>query len=87
MSVAIATLADYYTKQEFIPLEYDSPTSCVKHYTPLAIFCHKEKYTRLEATSTARILTLAGTMMHEYNSSIHGKITENIDDLFVVNSP
>ena len=80
-------MVDYYTKQETVPLEYDCPTSCVKLYIPLTIFCYKEKYTKSEATATARMLTLTGAMTHERNKNIHGKITENINDLFAVNSP
>ena len=82
-------MADYYTQQETVPLEYDCPTSCVKHYTPLTIFCYKKEYTKLEATAVARMFTLTEIITHERNSSIHmhGKVTENINDLFTMNSP
>ena len=48
----------------------------------MTIFCLKEKYTKSEATAVARILTSTGTMTHEHYSSVHGKFTENINDLF-----
>ena len=63
-------------------LEYDWPTSCVKHYTPLTIFCHKEKYTKSETTTVARMLTSTETVTHRHYSNVHGKITENISDIF-----
>ena len=80
-------MAGYYAKQEFVPLEYDCPTSFVKHYTPLTIFCYNEQYTRSEATAVAKMLTLTGAIIHECNNTIPGKITENINDLFVLISP
>ena len=57
------------------------PSAGVKHYTPLTIFCHKEKYTKSEATTVARMLTSTETVTHRHHSNIHGKITENISDI------
>ena len=74
-------LIKYYTREDVL-LEYDWPTSCVKHYTPLTIFCYKERYTKSDATAVARMLTSTGTMTHEYHGNVCGKVTENISDLF-----
>ena len=68
-------------KETFLS-EYEWPASCFKHYTPLSIFIHKEKYTKSEATTIVRMLNSIGTMTHEHNSSVQGKITENISDIF-----
>ena len=87
LCTATDTLVKYYTKEETVLLEYVWPTSCVKHYTPLTIFCYKENYTKSEATSVARILTSTGTMKHEHHGNFYGKTTENISDLFAPCSP
>ena len=69
LSIAVNILV--YHKETF--LEY---------YTPLTMFCYKENYTKSEATAVARILTSTGTMTHRHHSNVHGKITENISDIF-----
>ena len=80
LPIVTDTLANYYTRKEIVPLQYDWPTCCVEHYTPLTIFCYKEKYTKSEATSVARMLTSTGTMTHRHH--IPGMLTESISDLF-----
>lgn len=82
--VATDTLANYYIKEDFVPLQYDHdlPTCHVEHYTPLTIFCYKEKYTKSQATSVARTLTLTGTITHRHHDSVCELLTENISDLF-----
>ena len=82
LPVATGTLFEYYTKEEIVLLEYDWPTCCVKHYTPLTIFCYREKYTKLEATAVARMLTSTGIMTHEHHGNVYGKVTDNIGELF-----
>ena len=54
----------------------------VLEYTPLTMFCYKENYTKSEAAAVARMLTLTGTMTRRDHSNVHGKITENISDIF-----
>ena len=73
-------LVKYYKREETVPLEYDWPTCCVEHYTPLTMFCYKNNYTKSGATAVARMLTSAGAMAHEHHA--YGKITENIRELF-----
>ena len=80
--IATDTLVKYYKSEETVLLEYDWPTCCVKHYTPLSIFCYKEKYTKSEATAVARMLTSTGIMTHEHHGNVYGKVTESISDLF-----
>ena len=82
LGIAINILASHYTRKESILLEYDWPTCCVMHYTPLTMFCYKEEYTTSDATAVARMLTSTGTMTHRQHCTIHGNITENINDLF-----
>ena len=82
LPVATDTLVKYYTREEIVLLEYDWPTSCVKHYTPLTIFCYKEKYTKSDATAVARMLTSTGIMTHEHHGNVYGKVTDNIGELF-----
>ena len=80
--IATDTLVKYYKSEETVLLEYDWPTCCVKHYTPLSIFCYKEKYTKSEATAVARMLTSTGIMTHEHHGNVYGKVTESFNDLF-----
>ena len=77
-------LADYYIKEEIVPLQYDLPTCRVEHYTPLTIFCYKKEYTKSQAMSVARTLTLTGIITHGHHgsSSVCEMVTENISDLF-----
>ena len=67
----------YYTKEEIDLLQYDIPTCHVEHYTPLTIFCYKEKYTKLQAISA--VSTLSGIRHHD---NVCEMLTENISDLF-----
>ena len=80
--VATNMLANYYIKEEIVPLQYDLPTCRVEHYTPLTIFCYQEKYTKSQAMSVARTLTLTGIITHEHHGSVCEMLTENIIDLF-----
>ena len=82
LPIVTDTLANYYTRKEIVPLQYDWPTCCVEHYTPLTIFCYKEKYTKSEATSVARMLTSTGTMTYRHHSDVPGMLTESVSDLF-----
>ena len=82
LPIVTDTLANYYTRKEIVPLQYDWPTCCVEHYTPLTIFCYKEKYTKSEATSVARMLTSTGTMTYRHHSNVPGMLTESVSDLF-----
>ena len=75
-------MGNYCAKKETFLLDYELPNSCIKQYIPLSIFIHKEKYTKSEDTTIARMLTSIGIMTHEHDSNIHGKITENISDIF-----
>ena len=77
-------MTKYYTRKETILSQYDWPASCVEDYTPLTIFCLKANYSKSEATEVARMLISTETMTHEYLNrlSAHGKITENVSDLF-----
>ena len=85
LCTAISTLADHYTRKETVPLEYvyDWPTSCVKYYVPLTIFCYEENYTKSDATAVARMLMLTETVTNKDHSStsIHSKTTENVSNL------
>jgi len=84
LTTASNKLADYYTRKKTAPSEYVQPTCCINNYIPLTLFCLKEKYTKVEAISVARMLTSMETITYEPNgSSIHGKITESINDLFI----
>ena len=80
--IATDTLVKYYKSEDTVLLEYDWPTCCVEHYTPLTIFCYNENYTKSEATAVARMLTSTGIMTHEHHDNVYGKITENISELF-----
>ena len=81
LSVATSTLANYYTRKTIISSEYDSLYSCCsKNYIPLTIFCYKEKYSKSEATTVARMFAKTMTRMHHYKN--YGMVTENISDLF-----
>ena len=70
-----------YKSKEYVLLEYDWPTYCFEHYTPLTMFCYKESYTKSESTAVARMLTSTGTTIG-HHENVFGKITENISDLF-----
>ena len=76
--VATGTLANYYTqKKKLIYYNMIFVTCHVEHYTPLTIFCYKEKYTKSQATSVAN--TLSGIRHH---NNICEMLTENLSDLF-----
>ena len=81
LPIAVNMLTHHYTRKNSV-LEYDWPTCCIKHYTPLTLFCYKQKYCKSEAITIAGMLTLTGTMTHRHHSNVYGKITENISDLF-----
>ena len=76
-------MANYYTRKDSVLLEYYWPTNCVKQYIPLTVFCYTEKYTKPQATTVARKLISTETTTHTDHSKVHGKITEDISDLFI----